>query len=240
MPGTSWELWHLSKGSWSVQPDFASTAEEVVLGKLKRHEEALQCYIRAATVREWAPATQIARALRGQGVQLVDLERLDEAEAALQESLGLEPDSEIARNELDYIAQLQGQRDEQKKKIPWFLHSFVNPPADPLTIQLIALVEDLPEIPGPKTVGPENYSKILDAFFDCGWAGFEEEFDRIVPRDRPDYEQVKRDLLCEDVFRMKVHRNMARAFLASTGRSDETFEDVMNDIFRKRDDRKAQ
>jgi hypothetical protein len=28
-----------------------------------------------------------------------------------------------------------------------------------------------------------------------GWTAFEEEFDRIVPRDRPDYGDIKRDLL---------------------------------------------
>ena len=48
--------------------------------------------------------------------------------------------------------------------IPWFLHSHVNPPTDPLTIQLLALVEDLPCIPGPQTVGPENYHRIFAAF----------------------------------------------------------------------------
>ena len=70
------------------------------------------------------------------------------------------------------------------EQIPWFLHSFVNPPTDPLTIRLMALVEDLPSIPGPKTVGSANYSRLFDAFMKRGWTGFEEEFDRIVPRDR--------------------------------------------------------
>jgi hypothetical protein len=58
------------------------------------------CYARATTARDWAPPSQVARALRGQGVQFVDLERLDEAEAVLRESLELDPDSETARNEL--------------------------------------------------------------------------------------------------------------------------------------------
>ena len=186
----------------------------VVLGKLKRHGEALECYVRGSTARDWASSAQVARALRGQGVQLVDLERLDEAERVLQQSLELEPESEGARNELEYIAQLRRKHAERKEKLPWFLEAIVHPPADPLTIQLLKLVDGLPSIPGPQTVGSENYSKILDAFLQRGWAGFEEEFDRIVPRDRPDYEQVKRDLLREPVFSLMAQRNLARGFKA--------------------------
>lgn len=185
-------------------------------------------------------ARQIARALSGKGVQLIDLERLDEAETALRQSLELEPESEIARNELEYIEQLRSQRAEEKEKIPWFLHSFVNPPTNPLTIQLLALVEDLPSIPGPKTVGSKNYSKVQRAFMDRGWAGFEEEFDRIVPRDRPDYEQVKRDMLREPIFSLKAHGNLARAVMAETGAAEETLEHVMDAIFKRREERKPQ
>ncbi len=136
----------------------SSSWSRVSKGRIKRHQEAFDCYVRAASVRDWAPASQVARSFRGQGVQLVDLDDLDEAERALQKSLELEPDSEVARNELAYIDDLRQKRAAQKQEIPWFLHSFVNPPTDPLTIRLLALVEDLPSIPGPKTVGSENYS----------------------------------------------------------------------------------
>jgi len=81
----------------------------------------------------------------------------------------LEPDSETAHNELGYIEDLRRKREAEKEEIPWFLHSFVNPPTDPLTIRLLALVEDLPSIPGPKTVGSENYSRIFDAFMKRGY-----------------------------------------------------------------------
>jgi tetratricopeptide (TPR) repeat protein len=194
-----------------LEPDHPELWNEkgYLLGRLKRHQEAFDCYIRAASLRAWAPPSQIARALRGQGVQLVDLDRLEEAEEALRQSLELEPDSQTARNELGYVADLRKKQAEEKKKIPWFLHSLVNPPTDPLTIQLLALVEDLPSIPGPKTVGPENYSRIYDAFMNRGWAGFEEEFDRIVPRGREDYADVKRAMLCEPIFSMEAHRNLA-------------------------------
>lgn len=53
-----------------------------------------------------------AVALRGLAVQYIDLERLDEAENFLRQSLGLEPDNKIAINELGYIGQIRagGQR----------------------------------------------------------------------------------------------------------------------------------
>ena len=217
-----------------LEPDHPELWNEkgYLLGRLKRYQEALDCYIRAASVRDWAPPSQVARALRGQGIQLVDLDRLDEAEDALRRSLDLDPDNQNAQNELGYIADLRRKREDEKEQIPWFLHSFVNPPTDPLTIRLLALVEGLPSIPGPKTVGSENYSRIFDVFMKRGWPGFEEEFDRIVPRDRPDYADVKRDLLCEPVFSMKAHRNLADAFL---GRKtvDEIFDEMAREQEKK-------
>ena len=67
----------------------------------------------------------------------------------------------------------------------------------------MALVEDLEPIPGPKTIGPDNYTQILSAFMERGWAGFEEAFDLSVARTRPDYKEIKRDLLRESVFNRK-------------------------------------
>jgi tetratricopeptide (TPR) repeat protein len=82
-----------------LEPDHPELWNEkgYVLGRLKRHQEAFDCYVRAASVRDWAPASQVARSFRGQGVQLVDLDDLDEAERALQKSLELEPDSARSR-----------------------------------------------------------------------------------------------------------------------------------------------
>src|SRR5262245_15498347 len=70
-----------------------------------------------------------------------------------------------------------------------------------------------------------NYSRIFDAFMKLGWPGFEEEFDRIVPRDRPDYADVKRDLLCEPIFSIKAHRNMADMVLGNKT-VDELFDEM--------------
>ncbi|MBK5294109.1 MAG: hypothetical protein JJE04_20830 [Acidobacteriia bacterium] len=65
------------------------------------------------------------------------------------------------------------------------------------------------------------------------WAGFEEEFDRIVPRDRPGYPDVKRDLLREPIFDMKAHRNLAEAVL---GRK--TVDEIFDEMARQREQRK--
>jgi hypothetical protein len=58
-----------------------------------------------------------------------------------------------------------------------------------------------------------------------GWAGFEKEFDYVVPRDRADYAHVKRDMLCGPIFSVKAYRNIADAVL---GRKtvDEMFDEM--------------
>ncbi|MBT9447678.1 MAG: hypothetical protein IV086_18445 [Hyphomonadaceae bacterium] len=48
-----------------------------------------------------------SRIFRLKGVVLIDLQRLDEAEAALNDSIKLNPENPGARNELTYIAQLR-------------------------------------------------------------------------------------------------------------------------------------
>jgi len=196
-----------------------------ILNSLKRHEEALSCYERATLVRAWAPTPQISRAFRGQGSALIDLGRLDDAEIAYRRSLDLEPNNGVAVEELKYIRDVRSERTGGQKRLPWFLDSLAHPPADPLTIQLLALAENLEEIPGPKTLGPENYSKVFDAFMQRGWIGFEETFDLIVPRTRSDYADVKRDLLTESIFNRKGHRNMARIVSG-----DATVEQVLDEV----------
>jgi hypothetical protein len=166
--------------------------------------------------------------LRGQGVQLIDLNRLEEAEAVLKRSLEYEPHNEGARNELGYITKLRSQR----KQPPWFLNAYLNAPTDLLTVRLLALVGALPSIPGPKTVGTENYSRIARAFRERGWLGFEEEFDRVVPRSRPDYADVKRDLLREPLFIAKVHRRMSEEFTGQKT-ADEIWDEILREHHRK-------
>jgi hypothetical protein len=144
---------------------------------------------------------------------LIDLNRFDEAKGAFERSLELDPESAVARKELEYIARAIEDQARRPKTLPWFLNCFRYPPTDPLTVQLLALVSGMESIPGPQTIGSKNYSKILAAFELHDWAGFEKAFDEIVPRTRPDYAEVKRDLLREPVFNPKVHERMSRVFL---------------------------
>jgi len=85
-----------------------------------------------------------------------------------------------------------------------------------VTRELIALVDGMEPIAGPKTVGSENYARISKAFFERGWSGFEEEFNRLFSPDRPDYIDIKRDLLRESVFLRKVHERMSGVFLGKS------------------------
>ena len=137
----------------------------------------------------------------------------------------LDPGSELAKKELEDIEDALNPRQKRGKTLPWFLHCINFPPTDPLTIQLVALVDGLESIPGPKTVGPENYSAISQAFFDRGWAGFEEAFDAVVPRTRQHYADVKRDLLREPIFNPKIHSRMVRLILGET-----TIEEIMEEV----------
>ncbi len=178
-----------------------------IMNRLKHHVEALECYRQAAIVRGWAPKWQIARAYRGQGATLIDLGRLDEAEAAFLLSQELQPDNDVAKKELDFIRKTQATARIQNSRSTL---RFQESPYDPLTIKLRSEVENLEPIPGPKTVGPENYSRILKAFMEHGWPGFEEMFDQIVPQTRPDYVKVKRDLLREPAFGLGTQQNAAR------------------------------
>jgi tetratricopeptide (TPR) repeat protein len=77
------------------------------LVKMKKFQEAYDLYEKAKDIRSWASDKQRAKALRGMGSVLIDLGRLDEAEARFKESLKLEPENKIAQNELDYIIKVR-------------------------------------------------------------------------------------------------------------------------------------
>jgi tetratricopeptide (TPR) repeat protein len=181
--------------------------------RIGRHQEALEAYRTAASVRQWAQPAVKARALRGQGSALIDLGQLSEARNVYNASLELDPESESAHKELEYIDQALADKKKHAATLPWFLHAIKFPPTDPLTLQLVQLVQGMEPIPGPKTVGTENYSAISKAFLTSGWAGFEEAFDAVIPRSRADYAEIKRDLLREPIFNPRVHSRMARVVL---------------------------
>jgi len=93
----------------ALEPDHPSLWIEkgFILARQGQYADALRSYERAATVRDWAPPNEIARALRGKGATLVELKRIDEAEESIKRSLVLDPTSKIGRNELEYIIQLR-------------------------------------------------------------------------------------------------------------------------------------
>jgi hypothetical protein len=99
----------------------------------------------------------------------------------------------------------------------------------------LALVEDLEPIPGPQTIGSENYSRVAEAFISRGWVGFEEAFDSIVPRTRGDYADLKRALLREPIFNQRTHLNMSRMMMGEV-----TLEEVWEEISRIKESLKSQ
>jgi tetratricopeptide (TPR) repeat protein len=101
-------LVQLNKGL-ALQPDHPVILLEkaAVLSMRKQPEEAYECYVLAEKPHFASTLMIIARALRGQGVTLIDLNRLDEAEVCLQNSLKYEPDNKVAINEIGYIRRLR-------------------------------------------------------------------------------------------------------------------------------------
>jgi tetratricopeptide (TPR) repeat protein len=81
----------------------------VAYAHMKKHQQSLACYQQAANL-PGISRHERALALRGMGVQLIDLRRLDEAETRLKESLELEADNANAKRELMYVSQLRAKR----------------------------------------------------------------------------------------------------------------------------------
>lgn len=82
----------------------------VAYAHLEEHQNAMARYHEALDL----PGISVhgrAVALRGLGVQLIILGRLDEAEARLKESLALEPDNANARHDLMHISHLRAGSD---------------------------------------------------------------------------------------------------------------------------------
>ena len=89
----------------------------VILLECGRKEEALALYDEVNENAIHVCASELARAMRGRGAGLIELNRLDEAEEALKASLKIDPDSKLAHNELHYIDYLR-HGGEAKNGIP--------------------------------------------------------------------------------------------------------------------------
>jgi tetratricopeptide (TPR) repeat protein len=92
-----------------MDPANATLAAEAGTAMLMQHQPDEVVAITEAAARAPSPTSdsERARLLRVRGVALIDLDRLDEAEQTFRDSLRFEPNSQIARQELDYIAQLR-------------------------------------------------------------------------------------------------------------------------------------
>ena len=93
-----------------LEPDFPNLISEkgAAVGMMHRNEEALAIYVDGlAKIDPLTDDRVKARFLRGEGFQLVELGRYDEAEKAYRGSLKLEPNHGGALNELAYIAHVR-------------------------------------------------------------------------------------------------------------------------------------
>lgn len=104
-------LTYLDKGL-ALQPDnmMLITEKGAALVVLQRFSDALEVYRSADTIdfvtKMLEPGGE-ARVLRGKGFALIELKRLEEAEAAYVAALKLEPNHAGAKGELDYIRKLR-------------------------------------------------------------------------------------------------------------------------------------
>jgi tetratricopeptide (TPR) repeat protein len=86
------------------------------LGLAGRWQDALVAWERALKLPELSDPVK-ARILRGRGVALIELKRLNEAEQTFRSALALEPGNANAQNELAYIAALRAGRPAVKPDI---------------------------------------------------------------------------------------------------------------------------
>ena len=78
----------------------------VAYGQMNQHQQAFDCFQQALDLPRILPLER-SIALRGMGVQLIDLGRLDQAEMRLQQSLALDADNANTQRELTYISELR-------------------------------------------------------------------------------------------------------------------------------------
>lgn len=88
-----------------LEPDQPDCYCEMALayGRLGQTDRAVSLYDKALKARPHMTTHTRACALRGIGIELIELQQLDFAEKYLKESLKYDPDSTLARNELQYI-----------------------------------------------------------------------------------------------------------------------------------------
>jgi tetratricopeptide (TPR) repeat protein len=89
-----------------TNPQYSLLKAEAYAG-LGDGKKAVSHYEQVGEIGPWLGEDDKARALRGKGIQLIELGELDAAEGALKESLEYEPESKVATSQLDYIYYLR-------------------------------------------------------------------------------------------------------------------------------------
>lgn len=95
----------------------------IAYSRMGQHNWAFSLYERALKLRPYITAAVKARALRGMGVELVELGQLDFAEQCLKESLKYDPNNEVAFNELRYIYTRKAEGNHDPVNAPINLHT---------------------------------------------------------------------------------------------------------------------
>jgi len=92
----------------------------LVLSRLGQYDAALNLYQRVLDETAVLAPSLRAMALRGRGLQLIELGQLDEAEQCFRQSLTVDPDSPVAQKELEYIHHLRsGGETAPLETAPW-------------------------------------------------------------------------------------------------------------------------
>lgn len=93
--------------AWQPKHEQLTFERSSALMQLHRSDEAVASLQGLLDDPALAPLINRGRILRNMGVALIELNRLDEAEAALNEAIRVQGDDPGARSELQYIAQLR-------------------------------------------------------------------------------------------------------------------------------------
>ena len=93
----------------ALEPEHPTLLDEkgMLLQLMGDHENAVKHFNMVIHSNGCVTPYEKARALRGLGISLIDLGRIDEAEQAFQESLKIAPNNKVALAELDYIKKIR-------------------------------------------------------------------------------------------------------------------------------------
>lgn len=98
----------LSKGQ-SLEPTNPKFVFEMALALVQsgRRKESLVLYDQITEITPYVSLNDLAAAFRGRGFVLIEMGELDNAEVAFKSSLQIEPNNDVALNELQYIKHLR-------------------------------------------------------------------------------------------------------------------------------------